>query len=375
MRKMMMLALRQTLTVSRTTQLVPDTRAAACLPALPRAAPAVERTTQSKFLSRVARGLLVGTAALFLCLSVSNARADEVAVKGSWTHTERDINIDDDNNDDDDYDYIDHYVNSKDSNQFLVVFHFKDGTVSTYEGKYKGDSNPNPEDPNSGPGGDLSSLIAGAKQKGGGKLFKGGDFWKSPLGQRLSAGGNGPGPVVNPSDDGVGQGGQRNPSLGKEKLGGPQIFNKYGQAGSGKGGGFQFDGGSPGDQLKTHGPGGHPGSTGGGGGDDKGSHKPPPGSNFGPVELVDPLGPPIARVVANGTGKGITNIAAGVRRIGAVQGFGARPHYKLNNVTMRKYLGGPDTKVPRVGKLSAMAFHARGNPNKMSGPALRFVRR
>jgi len=375
MRKTMMLALRQILTVSRTTQPVSDTQVAACLPALPREAPAAEKTAQSIFLSRIAGGLLVGTAALFFCLSISNARADGVAVKGSWKEIGRDINIDDDNNDDDDYDTIYHYVNSKDPNEFLLVFHYKDGTVDSYQGKYKDGSNPNPEDPSSGPKGDLSSLIARAKQKGGGKLFKDGDFWKSPLGQRLSGGGSGPGPVINPSDDGVGPGGQFNPSFGKEKLGAPQIFYKYGPAGSGKGGGFQFDGGSPGDQLKTHGPGGHQGSTGSGNGDDKGSHKPPPGSNFGPVELVDPLGPPIARAVSNGTGKGFTNIAGGVRRIGVVQGFGARPHYKLNNLTTHKYLGGPDTKVPRVGKISAMTSHARSSPIKMSSPAFRFVRR
>jgi hypothetical protein len=48
MRKTMMLAPRQTLTESRTTRLVPNTRVAACLPALPRAASAGEKTTRSK---------------------------------------------------------------------------------------------------------------------------------------------------------------------------------------------------------------------------------------------------------------------------------------------------------------------------------------
>jgi len=48
MRKTMMLALRQTLTESRTTRLVPDTRVAACFPALPRAESAVKKTTRSK---------------------------------------------------------------------------------------------------------------------------------------------------------------------------------------------------------------------------------------------------------------------------------------------------------------------------------------
>jgi hypothetical protein len=40
------------------------------------------------------------------------------------------------------------------------------------------------------------------------------------------------GPVINPSDDSTGEAGARNPSFGKEKLGAPEIFNKYGQGGS-----------------------------------------------------------------------------------------------------------------------------------------------
>lgn len=160
----------------------------------------------------------------------------------------------------------------------------------------KGDSNPNPEDPSSGPKGDLGSAMGRAKQKGGGKFVEEQNFWKSPGGKSLGSKGKGPNPVINPSDEGGG-GGTGSPGAGAQNLGKPHIINKGGPIGAGKGGGFQFNSGSPADQLKKPGgPAGQPGGGGSGGGDDNdGSHhKPPPGSNFGPAELVDPLGPPIS---------------------------------------------------------------------------------
>jgi hypothetical protein len=368
--KTTMLAQRQTLMLSRTTQLVPNTRAAAAPRATPHAA--VKTRTPPELLSRIARGLLVGAAAFFLCLSVSTVRADETKGEHTWVNVGT-MENDDPYADDDDIGSIDYFYDEKDPTNIMLLVHYKNGYEEQIYSKDKDASNPNPEDANSGRKGDLSSLIARAKQKGG-KFFTDVDFWISPLGRHLSAGGNGPGPVINPSDDGIGPGGPRNPTIGKEKLGAPQIFNSFGQVGTGHGG-FQFNGGSPADQLKTHGPGSPPGSTGSGDGDDKGSHKPPPGSNFGPAELVDPLGPPIARAVVKGTGNRITNIAGGIRRIVVVQGFGARPHYNLNNMTMRKRLGGPDTKAPKFGKISAITFHARRTTIKMSGPAMKFVRR
>ena len=245
--------------------------------------------TGAEFLSRIAPGILV--AALLLSLGFpQDARADLQPMPGTLWFGNSD--------DPDDPAWVEWYIDDETLDVFISETD-KDGSVSIEKVGNGGD--PNPDDPSSKPEGDLNSLIAAAKQKGG-KLFTDSDFWKSPLGQRLSAGGNGPGPVINPSDDGGGQGAPRNPSLGKEKLGAPQIFNKFGQVGSGHGG-FQFDAGSPADQLKTHG--GSPSGKGDGDGNDKGSHKPPPGSNFGPAELVDPLGPPTARDAAKGTKNGI----------------------------------------------------------------------
>ena len=161
------------------------------------------------------------------------------------------------------------------------------------------------------PKGDRKSQIALAKQHGGGKLVPDAEFWNTPLGQRLTAGGKGPKPVINPSDEDQG-GGAGDPSKGKEKLGGPLIIDKTGGLGAGGESGFQFNAGSPADQLNK--PGGPPGGNQGGGGsdddDDKGSHKPPPGTFFGPADLVDPLGPPIARLAKKPAGK-ITRAALG----------------------------------------------------------------
>jgi hypothetical protein len=77
------------------------------------------------------------------------------------------------------------------------------------------------------------------------------------------------------------------------------IIDKTGDLGSGKGGGFQVNAGSPGEQIKK--PGGPGGHTGGGSDDDdddKGSSPPDPG--YGPAELVDPLGPFIKPVKTTG---------------------------------------------------------------------------
>jgi hypothetical protein len=137
---------------------------------------------------------------------------------------------------------------------------------------------------------------------------------------RLTAKGKGPGPVINPSDDAPGGGPSApskeavkalkkafgkpdDPNIVKGKLGGGVIIDKTEQIGSGKGGGFQFNAGSPAEQLKKGGgPSGPPGGGGSDDDDDKGSNKPPTGSNFGPTELIDPLGPPIQGRQEKGTG-------------------------------------------------------------------------
>ena len=100
MRKAMMLALRQKLTISPTTAFLPDTSVGSYLPALPRAKPVIG--TRAELLSRGARGLLAG-AALFLCLSISdNTRADEVAAhkQGHWVYDTSYFGDDDDPDDD-----------------------------------------------------------------------------------------------------------------------------------------------------------------------------------------------------------------------------------------------------------------------------------
>jgi len=297
--------------------------------------------TRTNLLSRVSRALLVGTAALFLCLSVSDiARGDEVyKLDASYSH--------DSDGDGKDDTTVEIYQGK---NGYAVLVWENGELVSVW---HSDDlvSNPSPDDSSSGPKGDLRSLIALAKQKGSGKLFMDLDFWKTPLGQRLSAGGGGPAPVINPSDDEGSKGGSRNPSVGKEKLGAPEIFNKFDQAGSGKAAGFQFNSGSPADQLKTHGPHSSPGG-GSGDGDDKGSHKPPPGSYFGPADLVDPLGPPVARGAAQETKNRTGNVAASVKKIGSVQG----------------------TKTPQTGKTNTTAVRVAGSSNKTGGGSNLFAR-
>jgi len=267
----------------------------------------------------IARRTLIGAVALFCCLGVAHdARAGWLSYDLWFADN------------DDAVDYIEKFIDEDDLKTRLYVYVFKDGTVSY---KTVHDSNPNPDDSSSGPKGDQQSRIALAKQNGGGNWVSERAFWDSPLGQRLTGKGKGPGPVINPGDDDAG-GGPGDPSRGKEKLGGPPlIIDKTGGFGAGGGGGFQFNAGSPAEQLKK--PGGPGGNQGGGGsddGDDKGSNKPPPGTFFGPADLVDPLGPPIARPAAKGTGKST---------VGALGG----PDTKTTGIA----LGGPDTKS-RKGK-------------------------
>jgi hypothetical protein len=238
----------------------------------------------------MARPVLIGAMALFLCFGFAhNARAENW-VKGDTHFADNDDTLD----------WSVTIVDQDNPSHYFVVYQWKDGASTVIEAH---DGNPGPDDP--GPKkGDQQSRIALAKQHGGGNWTGEREFWDSPVGQRLTSQGKGPGPVINPGDDNAG-GGPGNPSRGKEKLGEPIFIDKTGGLGAGGEGGFQFNAGSPADQLNK--PGGPPGGNQGGGGsdddDDKGGHKPPPGSNFGPAELVDPLGPPIARLAKKPTGK------------------------------------------------------------------------
>jgi len=224
---------------------------------------------------------------LLLCLSVPGD------VKADWVLVGWDIG-----DKDDDYYDVEHFWDP-DTGKYMNWYWWKDGTSEAVFSP----GNPDPDGTSSGPKGDLQSRIDLAKQKGGGNWVSEREFWDSPLGQSLTGKGKGPSPVINPGDDNAG-GGPGDPSRGKEKLGDPLIIDKTGTIGAGKGGGFQFDAGSPADQLnKPGGPGGNQGGGGSDDDDDKGSHKPPPGSFYGPADLVDPLGPPIARPAKKGTGK------------------------------------------------------------------------
>ena len=233
-----------------------------------------------------ARRVLIGTIALFFCVSFPhNARADWVSFSLWYGQN------------DDAIDYIEKFVDVNDENSYLSVYVFKDGT---YIWHYDHASNPNPDDSSSGPKGDQQSRIDLAKQHGGGNWLGEREFWDSPLGRSLTSKGKGPPAVINPGDDNTGAG-QGNPSRGKEKLGDPLIIDKTGGLGAGGEGGIQFNAGSPAEQFKNLGtPPGNPD----GDDDDKGSHKPPPGTFFGSADLVDPLGPPIARTAKSGPGKG-----------------------------------------------------------------------
>lgn len=227
--------------------------------------------------------MLTAALAVVACLTFSpNARAE-------WQL----YNIDFADNDDESIDYIEYYVSNEDPYRHLAIWVFKDGT----RGNYQWSENPGPDDPPLGKG-DLQSRIDLAKQGGGGKWIPEREFWDSPLGQKLGRGGKGPETVHNPGDDDAGSG-PGDPSVNKEKLGGPLLIDKTGNLGSGKGGGFQVNAGSPGEQIKKPGgPGGHTGGDSDDDDDDKGSSPPDPG--YGPAELVDPLGPFIKPVKTTG---------------------------------------------------------------------------
>jgi hypothetical protein len=247
------------------------------------------RLTLRNFLHRKARPALLMALTLLLCFSVpGDVKAGLVLQLIEFP--------------DNDNEWVKWTEWWKDTDSGIVwaIYYNTDGTVEVHGHT----DNPDPGGESSGPKGDRQSLIALAKQHGCGNRVSQQEFWNSPLGQMLTAKGKGPGPVINPSDDDQGGGPaapKGDPDVVSKKLGDHgEIIGKTGPIGSGEG--FQFNAGSPTDQLKK--PGG-PGDNQGGGGsddDDKGSNKPPPGSNFGPAELVDPLGPPIARPAQKRTG-------------------------------------------------------------------------
>src|SRR5262249_60109439 len=132
-------------------------------------------------------------------------------------------------NDEDDPDmtdirYVDYFIDDVTFKIWWEI-HDKDGSVT----KVEVGGNPNPDDPSSGPkDGDMQTVLA--KLHGGGKFIPDKNFWNSPLGRKLGSAGKGPGPAINPSDEETG-GGQGDPSLGKEKLGKPQIYNDVAHVG------------------------------------------------------------------------------------------------------------------------------------------------
>jgi hypothetical protein len=227
--------------------------------------------------------MLTAALAVVACLTFSpNARAEMQLKQIHFPDNDSDIA------------YLEYYSDSEDSTKYFILIVWKDGMRATLK---PSDSNPGPDDPPLGKG-DRDSRIDLAKQGGGGKWIPEREFWDSPLGQKLGRGGKGPETVHNPGDDAVG-GSPGDPSVNKEKLGRALIIDKTGDLGSGKGGGFQVNAGSPGEQIKK--PGGPGGHTGGGSDDDdddKGSSPPDPG--YGPAELVDPLGPFIKPVKTTG---------------------------------------------------------------------------
>jgi hypothetical protein len=259
---------------------------------LPATAPAAsckndDRVKRAGWLSLLKRYLLATAAAGLIATSLCGGAAAE-NLKSISLHYY-------DNDDDEDYQEIFRDLDAP--GWYVVKIVYKDGNVLTVHME----SNPGPDDTTSGPKGDRDSRIALAKQSGGGKFIADQYFWAGELGKSLTAKGKGPKPVINPGDGDDPGGGPSNPSRGKEKLGEDYIIDHTANLGSGKGGGFQFDGGSPGEQLKKGGdPKGPPGENKGNGDDDddKGSNGPPPGTYFGPADLVDPLGPPIAKVAA-----------------------------------------------------------------------------
>jgi hypothetical protein len=316
----------------------------------------------------VARQVLIGAVALFFCFGFAhNAQAEH------WKTG--DLNFAD-NNDTLDYWYT--TVDLDNPSHYFSVYVWKDGTIAILEGD---DGNPGPDDPEPKKG-DQQSRIALAKQHGGGNWISEREFWDSPAGRSLTAGGQGPKPVINPADDDVGVG-PGDPSRGKEKLG-DLIIDKTGGLDAGGENGFQFNAGSPADQL--HQPGGPPGGSGGGNSnddDDKGSHKPPPGSNYGPAELVDPLGPPTGKITLGALG---ANTWTGKRKSGEV----FLPHVEqkslkkssgknkgsehgviaiikpgettgIGNPEIKDALGGPDTKGVTQNTWTGLGGHSAMN--------------
>jgi hypothetical protein len=247
------------------------------------------RVKRAGWLSLLKRFLLATAAAGLIATSLPGGAAAEKLFSVSIHFYDND----------DDEDYLEVFWDL--DNPAVTIYRLvnKDGSTSVVVDR---ESNPGPDDPSSGPKGDRDSRIALAKQTGGGKWIADQYFWASELGKSLTGKGKGPKPVINPGDGDDPGGGPGNPSRGKEKLGKDYVIDHTGQLGSGKGGGFQFDGGSPGEQLKKGGgPKGPPGDNNGNGDDDdndKGSNGPPPGTYFGPADLVDPLGPPIAKQAA-----------------------------------------------------------------------------
>jgi hypothetical protein len=261
---------------------------------LPATAPAAscennDRVKRAGWLSLLKRFLLATVAAGLIATGLPGGAAAEVISVGLHFAANEDPE-----------DYVEKFWNLDDPRWDIYKVVYKDGSVEWYV--LPADSNPGPDDPSSGGKGDRDSRIALAKQTGGGKFIADQYFWKGELGKSLTGKGKGPAPVINPGDGDDPGGGPSNPSRGKEKLGEDYVINHTEQLGSGKGGGFQFDGGSPGEQLKKGGgPKGPPGNNNGNGnGDDdnKGSNGPPPGTYFGPAELIDPLGPPIQKEAA-----------------------------------------------------------------------------
>jgi hypothetical protein len=319
------------------------------------------------FLHRISRRLLMAAITLFLCFSAPGV------VKADWVIHAMDIG-----DPDDDFTRIEH-LHDTETGKNITIFFWKDGSLPDifFHG------NPDPQG-GSGPKADLSSRIDLAKQHGGGNWVSEREFWDSELGRYLGSKGKGPGPVINPADDDV-SGGPGDPSRGKEKLGEALLINKTGPIGSGKGGGFHFNAGSPGEQLKKPGGPGGPGGPSGGDsddGDDKGSSGPPPGTNYGPAELVDPLGPPIAKRTTKETAKLKTvKIAKSIgdphKRLGKAgkgdQSLGGPDTKSLGGPDTKKFLGGPDTRIALGGPDTKLVTGAGRISSMGGGSAFRMV--
>jgi hypothetical protein len=250
--------------------------------------------------------------------------------------------------------WVEGFIDNEDPTKFFIIIMFKDGDATVIKDVYL---NPGPDD-DSVAKGDLESRTALAKQQGGGNWIEERAFWDSPLGRHLAGKGKGPDPVINPGGDDVG-GGPGNPSLGKEKLGDAQIIDHTAHLGSGKGGGFHVNAGSPGEQLKKPGgPGGPPnGDKGDGGDDDKGSSKPPPGTYFGPADLVDPLGPWVgkgaAKAATRTNGKSQVHSGAAIKRAAGPAGQGAASGAAIKRTAVPAGQGAASHTKPKSSPMAA----------------------